>query len=377
METVKGFSDFLGKDARKRQKVLDVIRKEFESYGFEIADTPIVEYEEFVRGENQNDEAVRDIFKLEDRGKRKLALRYEFTFQLKRISKNQKLPYKRFQIGYVFRDEPIKQGRTRQFIQCDADIIGSNIKDEAECISVAKKCLDSLKIPTTIYINNRKLLDEILEKEGIEEKNRQQVIREIDKLDKLSKAEVKENLKKFKAEKVLKIFEKEKDFFKKYDSYMEIEELEKYLKLFKVKAEFRPFLARGFSYYNGSVFEIWSDKLGVALSGGGSYLIENNQSTGISLGIEPIILLAKVEEENDLILVASLNQDKETIKIVEKLRERGEKVNFISGKSPSKILDYANSKEISRVIIIGENEIKSGRIKIKDMISGKEEELKI
>jgi len=83
--TVKGFNDFTGEDARKRAEIRKVIREQFELYGFEPAETPTVEFEEFVRGENSGDEAVRDIFRLEDRGKRKLALRYEFTFQLKRI----------------------------------------------------------------------------------------------------------------------------------------------------------------------------------------------------------------------------------------------------------------------------------------------------
>ena len=83
--TIKGFRDFIGDEARKRAKIKKIIAGTFELFGFEPAETPIIENEEFVRGENKNDEAVRDIFKLEDRGKRKLALRYEFTFQLKRL----------------------------------------------------------------------------------------------------------------------------------------------------------------------------------------------------------------------------------------------------------------------------------------------------
>ena len=86
------------------------------------------------------------------KGKRKLALRYEFTFQLKRIAKNQKLPYKRFQIGSVFRDEPIRKGRLRQFIQCDVDVIGSSIKDEVECLSLGKNIFEKLNIPIKIYV---------------------------------------------------------------------------------------------------------------------------------------------------------------------------------------------------------------------------------
>ncbi|MEM4330914.1 MAG: ATP phosphoribosyltransferase regulatory subunit, partial [Candidatus Pacearchaeota archaeon] len=92
MEIVKGFRDFLGEEAKKREKIIDLIKKNFKKYGFEPAETPLIEYEDFVKGDNFDDEAVRDIFRLKDRGERNLALRYEFTFQLKRIAKNQKLP---------------------------------------------------------------------------------------------------------------------------------------------------------------------------------------------------------------------------------------------------------------------------------------------
>ena len=135
-ELVKGFRDYTGEEAVKRNEIRKVVEEVFEKYGFEPAETPVIESEDFVRGENQNDEAVSDIFKLKDRGKRNLALRYEFTFQLKRIMKNKKLPYKRFQIGPVFRDEPIKGNRSRQFTTCEADIIGSSVKDEAEILNL-------------------------------------------------------------------------------------------------------------------------------------------------------------------------------------------------------------------------------------------------
>jgi len=122
-ETVKGFKDYTGLDALKREKVQEIIKDIFKKFGFEPAETPVIEYTDFVVGENENDEAVSDTFRLKDKGDRKLALRYEFTFQLKRISQNKKLPYKRYQIGYVFRDEPTTGNRVRQITQCDVDIV--------------------------------------------------------------------------------------------------------------------------------------------------------------------------------------------------------------------------------------------------------------
>ncbi|MCX6749172.1 MAG: ATP phosphoribosyltransferase regulatory subunit [Candidatus Pacearchaeota archaeon] len=122
-ETVKGFQDFSGKEARKRKEIRQIIVETFEKYGFEPAETPIIEREEFVRGENKQDEAVSDIFKLQDKGKRALALRYEFTFQLKRLINNKKQPYKRYEIGEVFRDEPISANRFRQFTRSLLNVI--------------------------------------------------------------------------------------------------------------------------------------------------------------------------------------------------------------------------------------------------------------
>ncbi|VVB79712.1 Histidine--tRNA ligase [uncultured archaeon] len=372
---VKGFEDFLGEDAKKREKMMDVIRNQFKLFGFEPAETPIIESEEFVRGDNEKDSAVRDIFKLQDRGERKLALRFEFTFQLKRIAKNQKLPYKRYQIGYNFRDEPIREGRLRQFIQCDADIIGSSIKDEAELLALAKNVFDDLKISSKIYINNRKLINEILETEKIPERDRDQIIRELDKLDKLSKEEVAKNLKEFKAEKLLEIFTGKEKSFEKYAYFKEIQKLKDLARAYGVEVEFRPFLARGLSYYNGSVFEIWAKELGVSLSGGGSFLIDGIQSTGISFGLEPLFLISKIDNSNKDVLVLSISQDEKAVALANKLREKSVPVVLLMDKSPSKALDYANSKKIENVIIIGEEEVKSKKYTIKNMKSGKEEKL--
>src|SRR3990167_9389389 len=126
-ETIKGFKDYTGEDAVKRAEVKKILVRTFESYGFEPAETPIVEAEEFVKGDNEKDEAVSDIFKLQDKAERRLALRYEFTFQLKRLMKNKKMPYKRYQIGPVFRNEPISANRFRQFTQCDVDVVGGDL----------------------------------------------------------------------------------------------------------------------------------------------------------------------------------------------------------------------------------------------------------
>ncbi|MBT4334395.1 histidine--tRNA ligase [archaeon] len=369
METIKGFKDYTGEEAVKRKQMKDVLTRYFTLYGFEPAESPIIEYETFVKGDNADDDAISEIFKLKDRGKRKLALRYEFTFQLSRLARNKKLPYKRYQLGYVFRDEPTSTNRFRQFTQCDADIVGSSIKDEAEILSLASNILNEFGLKTVININNRKLLNEILDSEGI--KKKEEVIREIDKLDKLSELEIKKNLKKYNAEKMLDLFKKPESYFKKYDSYSEIIKLKGYCKMYGVKVNFQPFLARGLSYYNGSIFEIKSKKMKETLIAGGSYIVNNFQSTGISFGLERLSNLSDYKKDNSSILVVSLSQDSESIDLISDFRNNGIISSLYYGK-PSKALQYADSKSIDYVLFVGEKEIKNKKYTLKDMKTGKE-----
>ncbi|MEK6913657.1 MAG: ATP phosphoribosyltransferase regulatory subunit [Nanoarchaeota archaeon] len=373
-EIIKGFRDFIGEEAEKRQQIKEILAKTFRKYGFEVAETPMIESEEFVKGENKEDEAVSDIYKLKDKGERNLALRYEFTFQLKRIANNKKLPYKKYQIGEVFRDEPTNSRRFRQFTQCDIDTIGSTTKDEAEILAVANEVLNKIEIKNEICVGNRKLINEILEKEAI--KDKQSVLREIDKFDKLTEKEIKVNLKKFGAEKLVNIFKQPETYFKKYESYKEIEELKKFCKYYNLKIIFQPSLVRGLSYYNGNVFEIKSKEMKETICGGGSYLINGIQSTGIAFGLDRLAMLSKINNEKEKILVLSIDEDKKAIEVAQKLREKRENVIMFYGK-PSRALEYANSYKIGKVIFIGEKEVKEKKIKIKDMKTGKESVLKI
>jgi histidyl-tRNA synthetase len=362
---VKGFRDI---EAGKRNAVKKIIEDSFRLYNFQVVETPIIEYEDFVKGENKQDDAISDIFKLRDKGKRKLALRYEFTFQLKRLAKNKKLPFRRYQIGEVFRDEPITGNRWRQFTQCDADIVGSSVKDEVEILKLISEILNSLGIKFTINLNNRKLLNEILDCEKI--KDKEKVIKEIDKLDKLSEVEVRKNLKELKAEKIFNIFKKPRSYFKRYKSYSEIIELEKVCKLFKVKFNFTPSLARGLSYYTGTIFEV-KGELKETIAAGGSYLVNGTNSTGAAFGLDRLEMLSKIDNDYVRVLVISLNQDKKAIEICDKIRKLNLPCQIYYGK-PGKALDYANSLNIPLVVFIGEKEVKSKKFKIKNMNSGQE-----
>jgi len=367
METVKGFKDYSGEDAVKRAEIRKILVETFEKYGFEPAETPIIEYEDFVKSENQGDEVISDIFKLKDKGKRNLALRYEFTFQLKRLMKNKKLPYKRYQIGEVFRDEPVSANRFRQITQCDIDTIGSTIKEEAEILAVTCDVLKKLGIKPVILINNRKLLDEILNEFKI--KNKEQVIKELDKLDKTSEKEVVKNLQKFSAEKILKVFKNKEKYFEKYKAYSEIKELKKYLKYYGVDAEFLPSLARGLSYYNSTVFEVKVKEIKETITAGGSYMFNKVQCTGISFGLDRFSSLAKLKLDKEKILIWPNGNDKEAIKIAEKLRKKSKACTLIFKNNMNKVFEYSNSKKFNKTIFYDK---KIKKFKIKDMKSGKE-----
>lgn len=374
-QPIKGFRDYEGKEAEKRAVIREMIRQTFERYGFSPVETPIIESEEFVRGENPNDEAVSDVYKLKDKGKRKLALRYEFTFQLKRLMKNKKLPFKRYQIGQVFRDEPVTGNRVRQFTQCDADIIGSTIKDEAEILAMTSEILKNLGIEFTILINNRKLLNEIIDDLKIK-KNREQIMRELDKIDKQPLQTTQNNLNKIGAGRLLETMNKGEKYFVKFDSYKEIIGLIEYCKSFGIKIKFAPSMVRGLSYYNGTLIEFKTKQMKESIGGGGSYNFNNVQCTGVSFGLERLCAVANLVVNLDKYLIVSLEQDRAAILLAQKMRRKNKIVSMYYGR-PSKALEYANSYGFQNVIFVGAKEVRQKKFKVKIMKTGREVVLKI
>jgi histidyl-tRNA synthetase len=392
-ENVKGFEDALPPVSQKREKIKEIAKKYFKLYGFLPVETPTIEFDELMRGDfiNDNeDEAVRDRFRLRDRANRNLGLRYEFTFQLARLFKqnpNIKLPFKKYQIGNNFRDENIKTGRTREFTQCDIDIIGdASTNADAEILAVVSDILNELKIEEIeIQINNRKLVDEIIKSVQINDKL--QVLREIDKIDKIGEDQVKMNLKKYAdSNQILSLFklmEKDAEFFKDnmFDGAEEVVSLIEKCKEYGFKVKFNPKIMRGFNYYTGNVFEVVKGK--TSLFGGGRYdklvgKYSNKEipAVGISFSVEAIMGLCE-KEINDLdvsdtkAIIISIDKDKESIKLAQSLR-KNEISCITSFDKVGKALEYANSYKIKYAIFVGKEEIKQKKFKIKDMTSGEE-----
>ena len=389
VDTVKGFQDFLPPHSLKRKAVRQVIEEHFRRYGFLPVETPIIELDELMRPDTLQieDEAVSDRFRLKDRGGRNLGLRYEFTFQLARIFKqhpNIKLPFRLYQIGENFRDEPVGHGRFRQFTQCDADIVGdSSIDGEAELLSMINDILHELKIDAEIYVNNRKLINALIESVQIKETSA--VMRELDKLDKLGEDLVKSNLRKYADTNqiltLFKLLEKDLAFFTSngFDGAPEVEELVKKCRRYGVNVILQSTMMRGLSYYTGNVYEVRKEGDKNTIAGGGRYdkvvgryLQREIPSFGISIGLERATELANVVAPDPVraVLISS-NKEIQTIKLMQELRSASIACVIFRGKTDVGI-EYAGSLGIPYVVFISEEESPKKKFKLRNMRIGEE-----
>jgi histidyl-tRNA synthetase len=421
--TARGVRDFAPAEKIARQQIVDLMRTTFELYGFSPLETPIIERLDVMSAKYAGGaEILKETFKLKDQGDRDLCLRYDLTVPFARfvgMNPSLKMPFKRYAIGHVFRDGPIKLGRYREFVQCDVDLVGSSsMLSEAIFIQMAQSVFERLGLDVVIEINDRKLLDGILESVEIPEDKRVEIILEIDKLKKIGLAEVKKEIKKKgidneAVEKLMEILATKGTNFAKLealkslvnnrkaaDGLKEIEEILSYVD--EKNVIFSIGLSRGLSYYTGPVFEVFlrdSSKFSSSLGGGGRYdrMIgdflggtKEFPAVGFSFGLEPITAVLDMmrEEGKDRsgksvqrktvtdVFVVPIKTVKECLKICEDLRKAGVRCDLdIMGRGVSKNLDYANSMGIPYCMIIGEDELKSKKLSFKDMVSGKEEKL--
>ena len=393
-ETAKGTRDLIPKEALFKDEIISKLKKIFELYGYSPLETPILErYDTLSAKYAGGSEILKETFKLKDQGKRELGLRYDLTVPFARfvgMNPNIKLPFKRYQIGPVFRDGPIKLGRLREFYQCDADVVGTeSIMAESELINLASRFFKEINQEITIKVNSIKILKSIMNYLEIEKDKQGKVILTIDKKEKISDGELRKELKtiiKNKADKVLEIINKNnlnylKTILKDNDGINEIGEL---LRL--TKAQFDVSLARGLSYYTGTIFEVYlrNSKIKSSVAAGGRYdnMIQNflessnkYPAVGISFGIDVILeSLEKPEKETTTeIYIIPINKQKESFETAEKLRGNGLKVDMdLIGRGISKNLDYANKLRIPYVIFIGEEELKKDKLKLRNMKTGEE-----
>jgi len=420
--TLRGMRDFLPRDMIRREKVLRIIRKVFESYGFEPLETPAIEYWE-VLSRKCGEDVEKQIFKFKDKGGRDVGLRFDLTVPFARVvAQNPYLPkpFKRYCISRVWRYERPQTGRYREFWQADVDIAGSSLPDaDAEVIAVGVDALKALGLSNIeVRLNNRKILEGMALKAGVPSDKVLDAFRSIDKLDKIGLEGVKEELSskgipKNISEKLLEfisingedveVLEKVRSLLKGLKVGAEgVEELISILDILEaynvrnyVKIDLS--IVRGLDYYTGPIFEYVlkespsGEQFRLAIAGGGRYdnLIElyggpHIPATGVSLGVERIIEVLEngVSKEETLtkiyVIPAKEEARLEAIKIAQKLRRENIPTDIdLMRRKLDKSLEYADKRGIPFVIIVGPKDLKEGYLVLRDMETRLQEKVEV
>ena len=416
IQNVKGGYDFLPNEQKIRNYINEIIIKNFKLYGFKSIETPILCYYDILSDKyDEGNDILKEIYKLRDQGNRELGLRYDLTVPFAKfiaLNKNNiSFPFKRYEIAKAFRDGPVKVGRDREFIQCDADVVG--IKGqfiEAELLSIFVKTFKELGIDIYIKYNSRKLMTGLIIESEIDEDLIQSVTTIIDKKDKVTNDEFIQMLIDLgidtnKVNKLVELFNlnlneltsafKESDNKLIREGLEEINNLYNYLSKLNICdiCRFDITLARGQNYYTGNVFEVYDKEQRVkgSIAAGGRYdkMIANfigdgeeYPTVGISFGLSSIYEILKNKFDNSVsetdIYIIPMNTESESLVIANELRENGYSVEIeMNNRKLKKSLDYANKEGIKYVIIIGSNELETGNIIIKDMINGNNIETRI
>lgn len=418
--TLAGFMELLPNEQILFNQIKETIEKTYKKFGFLPIDTPVVELAEILLAK-AGGETEKQIYRFQ-KGDTDLALRFDLTVPLaKYVAKNYgnlSFPFRRYQIGKVYRGERAQKGRYREFYQCDIDIIGDGelgLINDAEIPSIIYTIFRDLGFKDfTIRINNRRILNGIFESINQKE-NSEEILRIIDKIEKIGKDNVIEEFEKLglSKEQIQKII----DFIEiQGTSDEKIEKLKKLgiqneifnqgvkelktvienVRLFGVPDENFSVdltIARGLDYYTGTVYETFLDdyrELGSVCSGGRYenlaeyYTNKNLPGVGVSIGLTR--LFSKLNELNIIkankksvaeILIIPMTEDlKESIKLATKLRNAGINTEiYLNEKKIKAKFKYADKLEIPYVIVIGEDEIKQNVVTIKNMKTGEEEKV--
>ncbi len=401
----RGTRDFLPELARQRQIVIDRLRAVFETYGFDPADSPAFEYWDVLTAKGGGGEEIKkQIYHFKDKSGRELGLRFDLTVPLARlIAAKPEIPkpFKRYQIGPVWRYEEIKAGRRyREFWQADVDIVGvSGPHADAELLAVGAAGLQTLGLKFWIRLNSRLVLEGLTKRAGIPTKLFLDVCRALDKLDRFGPDVVKKELKQMgisetSIKKLFSLTQIKGD----NDTILEslrgqkvpTEDLEDVLRAASPYGVEKfitiwPALARGLDYYTGLIFEFYiegKEEIG-AVAAGGRYdrLIETyggkpTPATGLSFGIDRLLTATKsTHTMGAKIYIAAIKDElrDEAIKLAQKLRAEGVAVHTDLALRPlSKQLEFASKIGTPYVVFVGPKELKSGKFTLRDMSSGEE-----
>ncbi len=410
---LKGTNDYLPEEQIIRNKIMNTLRDIFELYGFLPLETPVLCYYDLLASKYAGGaEILKEVYKLTDQGDREIGLRYDLTVPFSKVigmNKGLILPFKRYEIGKVFRDGPVKLGRAREFYQCDVDACGTESPyAEVEYFMMTRDVFKKLNINVEIRYNNRKFLSGLLEYCGVDKDNISSFILSVDKLDKISREDIEKELSNHTSkdiiDKVFEYFDKSlEELNASFDNLndnleeglYELNELNKLISDLGLNelCIFTPFLARGLEIYTGTVWEVFDSSLNFksALGGGGRYdkiitnfLNDGNvyPAIGCSFGLEPIYELLKDKEKENLnkydVYVYAFDNDYNLFKISDMLRKAGYKVlTELNNIKLKKAMNIANRERINKVIILGEDELKENSVMIKNMETGNQEKVLI
>lgn len=418
-QPLKGFADWLPAEFKIRKYIFDKFRQICERFGYQEYLTPMLEDAEIYRAKSGDEVGGKELYTLTDRAERDLAIRPEMTPSVTRmvsgIYQSSPKPIRLFSIANFLRNQKPQRGRNREFWQLNYDIFGSeSINADVEIVQMALEVMLAFNPPEksfTLYLNNRKLIDEILvTRANIEEKLRVEVVRLLDKAEKMPKEELEKSLNKLSIDEDtiddLMKFSQSKDGETLRKNFSQIEKTDGYSEIMAVVEslkdmgyggwiEFNPSVIRGFDYYDGLVFEVFDNnpKNNRSLFGGGRYNGlakifggETFPAVGCAPGDETMRLFLdawnlvpeNLSSSQVYVTVFSEKCRSYSMKIADEFRALG--INAVVGLDSDKLgsqISYADRIGSDYVIIAGPEEIEKGKIQLKDMQSGREVDMMV
>ena len=415
--TLPGFMELMPNEQILFEQMKQKIEKTYQKFGFLPLDTPILELSEVLLAK-AGGETEKQIYRFE-KGDTDISMRFDLTVPLaKYVAKNYgnlSFPFRRYQIGKVYRGERAQKGRFREFYQCDIDIIGDgelSVINDAELPSVIYNVFKELGFDDfTICINNRKILNGLFE--NLEQKeNGAEILRIIDKIEKIGKEAVIEELEKINIsknsiDKIINFIEIDGTTDEKIEKLNnlnienetfklgleELTQVVKYVRIFGIPdSNFKVDLtiARGLDYYTGTVYETFLNEyreLGSICSGGRYenlaeyYTDKKLPGVGISIGLTRLfyklnelqLINANKKSIADVLIIPMVEDKTKPIELARNLRKSGINTEiYLNEKKLKAKFKYADKLNIPYVIVIGEDEISSNIFKIRNMVTGKE-----
>ena len=415
-----GFMELLPKEQLIFNDIVNKVTNVYSQNGFLPMDTPIIEKASVLLAKSAG-ETEKQVYSFK-KGDKDLALRFDLTVPFARFVaqyyNDLTFPFKRYQIGKVYRGERNQRGRYREFYQCDVDVVGNgklDIKNDALVVSTVYKALKSIGLGKfKIQMSNRKILKGILQELNVE--NDVEVMILIDKYDKIGKEKFTEDLIEIVGEEKSNFINKVMEFSGDNESIIsnlktltieselykkgvdELEEVIKYLSLFGVDKNFFKIdlkIIRGLDYYTGTVFETLiegHEEFG-SISSGGRYdnLAQNYTDNvlpgvGMSIGLTRLFFVLgeigflenyKLEDNEKYLIVPIGDTFEFSMEVLAKLQQSGKTAEvYLENDKIKKKMNFANKLNMTKVILIGEDEAEAREVTIKDMESGEQSKIK-